>query len=156
MSKREQLIDSVVRAIQTNSTMAVFFHNAIAGQAGLGATEEKTLLILSGWEKMTAGDVAQYTGLTTASVTSLLDRLESKGFVRRVRDTQDRRRVIVEPIQEKIAELNRLFTTVEDSFVGILDGYSDEQLATIADFLKRSAEYSQRAIERIEGDKGSG
>src|SRR6266496_4020277 len=58
-------------------------HTIIAERVGLGATETKTLFILSSQGALTAGEIAQYTGLTTSSVTSLIDRLESKGFVKR-------------------------------------------------------------------------
>jgi DNA-binding MarR family transcriptional regulator len=45
---------------------------------------------------MTAGRLAELSGLTTAAVTSVLDRLERAGYARRVRDQEDRRQVIVE------------------------------------------------------------
>ena len=35
---------------------------------------------------MTAGDLARATGLTTASITGVIDRLEEGGYVRRERD----------------------------------------------------------------------
>lgn len=105
-------------------------------------------MILSGGP-LTAGEIAQHTGLTTASVTSLIDRLERKGFVRRVRDTKDRRRVIVEPSEEGLAQFARLFDSVQESFADLLEPYSDEQLVTITDFLKRSARYSRDAITRL-------
>jgi DNA-binding MarR family transcriptional regulator len=146
--QREKLIQALTYAVYDNSTMAVFFHTAIAQQIGLGATEEKTLLILSGGA-LTAGEIAQQTGLTTASVTSLIDRLEAKGYVRRVRDTNDRRRVIVEPVQEKLNELMNVFGSFQGIFDDLLNGYSDEQLVTITDFLKRAADRSRNAIDQL-------
>ena len=142
------MLDTVVQAVQTNSTMAVFFHTAIAGQVELGATEEKTLFILSSGA-LTAGEIARHTGLATASVTSLIDRLESKGFVKRVRDKIDRRRVIVELNQTRFAELIQVFGSVQGIFEDFLDTYSDEQLATIADFLTRSVQRSQEALLKL-------
>lgn len=147
---RAQLIAAVTRAIYEGSTTAVFFHTAVAAQVGLGATEEKTLLLLSGIGSLTAGDIARYTGLTTPSVTSLIDRLESKGFVRRVRDAKDRRRVIVEPDMTRLDELARVFTSVQGTFDDLLAPYNDEQLATIADYLTRAALRSRQAIEALQ------
>ncbi|MEP7284768.1 MAG: MarR family transcriptional regulator [Chloroflexota bacterium] len=148
-TKREGLLQAVTNAIYESSTTAVFFHTAIAEQIGLGATEEKTLLILSGLGSLTAGEIAQHTGLTTASVTSLIDRLESKGFVRRVRDTKDRRRVIVEPDAARLAELAQLFGSLQGTFDDLLGDYTDEQLATITDYLTRAAQRSREAIEAL-------
>lgn len=137
-----------------NSTLAVFFHSMIAEQVGLGASEEKTLFLLQREGALTAGEIALRTGLTTSSVTSLIDRLESKGFVRRVRDMQDRRRVIVEIQQEKLAELNDIFQSLQENFMNFLDSYSDEQLMTITDFLMRSAQQSQEFLAHLQQKKG--
>jgi DNA-binding MarR family transcriptional regulator len=143
---RERLIETVTLASRESSTMAVFFHTRMAEHVGLGATEEKTLALLGKRGPLTAGEIAAHTGLTTPSVTGLLDRLESKGMVRRVRDPHDRRRVIVEPNQERLAELDRMFYSVQEAFHEMLEIYSDEQLATIADFLTRSAQRSQEFL----------
>ncbi|HEX9036699.1 MAG TPA: MarR family transcriptional regulator [Ktedonobacterales bacterium] len=143
---REELIAAVLAASRESSTLAVFFHTSIAERVGLGATEEKTLALLNQHGPLTAGEVASHTGLTTPSVTGLLDRLESKGMVRRVRDAHDRRRVIVEPIPERLAELDRMFSSLQESFRALLERYSNEQLATIADYLTRAARRSQEFI----------
>jgi DNA-binding MarR family transcriptional regulator len=147
---RDELRAAVIRASANNSTLAVFFHAAIAEQVGLGPTDEKTLFLLRGLGSLTAGEIAQHTGLTTASVTNLIDRLERKGFVQRVRDLSDRRRVIVQPNDARLAELDQIFSQVVGTFDGVLDTYDDAQLATIADFLDRAAEYSRNLIAALQ------
>jgi DNA-binding MarR family transcriptional regulator len=128
----------------------VFFHAAIAEQVGLGPTDEKTLFLLRGLGSLTAGEIAQHTGLTTASVTNLIDRLERKGFVQRVRDSSDRRRVIVQPNDARLAELDQIFNRAVGTFDSVLDTYDDAQLATIADFLDRATEYSRNVIATLQ------
>jgi DNA-binding MarR family transcriptional regulator len=147
--QREKLLEAVTFAIYDNSTVAVFFHTAVAEQVGLGATEEKTLLILSGYGRLTAGEIAQHTGLTTASVTSLIDRLETKGFVRRVRDTEDRRRVYVELIQERFVELTKVFASLQGTFDDMLTSCTDEELMTITKYLTLATQRSREAIARL-------
>jgi DNA-binding MarR family transcriptional regulator len=147
---REQLCSAVLQASADNSTIAVFFHAAIAEQVGLGPSDEKTLFLLRGLGPLTAGEIAQHTGLTTASVTSLIDRLEQKGFVQRVRDTADRRRVIVQPISARLAEIDQLFSQLADSFGAVLDAFDDAQLATIADFLTQATQYSRHALATMQ------
>jgi DNA-binding MarR family transcriptional regulator len=142
-------MEAVLEASRESSTLAVFFHTRMAERVGLGATEEKTLGLLGKFGPLTAGEIAARTGLTTPSVTGLLDRLESKGMVQRVRDPHDRRRVIVEPNQERLAEFDQLFHSLQETFREVLDIYSDEQLATIADFLTRSAQRSQEFIASL-------
>jgi DNA-binding MarR family transcriptional regulator len=143
---REGLVEAVLVASRESSTLAVFFHASMAERVGLGATEEKTLSLLSRLGPLTAGEIASHTGLTTPSVTGLLDRLEDKRMVRRVRDPHDRRRVIVEPVQERLAELERVFSSLQESFRELLEIYSDEQLVTIVDFLTRATLRSQEFI----------
>jgi DNA-binding MarR family transcriptional regulator len=106
----------------------------------------KTLLLLSGSGSLTAGEIAHQIGVTTPAVTTLIDRLEAKGFVRRVRDTRDRRRVIVERNAQRFAGLAQVFGALQESFRDFVEAYSDEQLITIADFLRRAAQRSQEFI----------
>jgi DNA-binding MarR family transcriptional regulator len=148
-SPRQRLIQAALEASRESSTQAVFFHTSMAERVGLGATEEKTLGLLGKLGPLTAGEIATHTGLTTPSVTGLIDRLERKGMVQRVHDSHDRRRVIVEPRQERLAELDRMFQSVQEVFRDVLDIYSDEQLATITDFLTRSAKRSQEFMASL-------
>ena len=67
-----------------------------ADRIGINATDLNCLNLVALTGHMTAGDLAKQTGLSTASITGVLDRLEEGGFVRRVRDPHDRRRVIAE------------------------------------------------------------
>lgn len=154
-NKREELIAAVLRASSESSTLAIIFHAALAESVGIGASEEETLYLLGSRGPLTAGEIAHQTGLTTASVTSLIDRLEKKGFVRRVRDMQDRRRVIVEADEGRLAEFNQQFTMLTRSFEALLVHYTDEQLVTIADFLSRAAERSRQAIADLEQERNA-
>lgn len=146
---REALIAALMTASRDNTAAAVFFHSAIADRAGLRATDEKTLDLLDRLGPLTAGEIATHTGLTTAAVTSLIDRLEQRGFARRRRDSVDRRRVIVEPDAARQGEAEGFYKGVLETFAPLIASYSDEQLATIIDFLTRSAALSRQIIERL-------
>jgi DNA-binding MarR family transcriptional regulator len=76
------------------------FDSLVVELAGVNRTDWRCLDILGTRGPMTAGDLARAVRLTTGAVTGVLDRLEAAGLVRRVRDTQDRRRVIVELTDE--------------------------------------------------------
>lgn len=89
---------------------------------------------------LTAGEIADRTGLATPSVTALVDRLERRGFVRRVRDPSDRRRVIVEPSAEGVAKIAPLFELPKRSLARLYANYTAEELEVILDFLTRSTE----------------
>jgi DNA-binding MarR family transcriptional regulator len=137
--QREKLLAAIVAAGREHSTATVLFHTAINEKMGLGVTDGKALDVLVRVGPMAAGELADYTGLASASVTSLVDRLEERGFVRRVRDAHDRRRVIVEPILEREEEFAAHFGSFIEAAMAMLGDYSTEQLAVILDFLTKSA-----------------
>lgn len=136
---RAALLAALARAGRAHSDATVLFHGTVAQMLGLNPTDYKTLGVLQRLGPLTAGKIARHTGLATASVTNLVDRLEGKGFVRRASDPQDRRRVLVEPVPDRLADAERVFASARQSVARLYQGYSDRELAVIADFLDRNA-----------------
>ena len=98
----------LVAAGRAWSTAAILFHQAVADRFGLSVTDLKALDVLQRRGALTAGELAAETGLASASVTSLVDRLEKKRLVRRALDPRDRRKVRVElgaGMRERVAPL---------------------------------------------------
>jgi len=87
-----------------------------------------------------AGEIAVCTGLTTASVTALVDRLERRSFVRRLPDPTDRRRVLVEVTEHAVARFAELLGSTARSLGDLYDTYTVAQLEVVVDFLTRNAE----------------
>ena len=61
-----------------NSDATVLFHSTMANLLGLHPTDYKVLGILQRLGALSAGEIAQQSGLAPASVTNLIDRLENK------------------------------------------------------------------------------
>ena len=137
-------------AARKSSASAVMFHGAVAQRFGLTATDSKTIDILSREGPLTAGEIATRTGLQATSVTSLIDRLEDKQMVRRVRDPADRRRVIVELVPGVAARLGAVYDVLRADMESELERYSDDELALITTFLSRSADAMLAAIAKLE------
>src|SRR5262245_4409010 len=97
-SRRRVLLAALNDSFRQLSTATILFHQAIADRLGLNVTDHKCADILLRTGPVTAGELARQTGLTTGAITGVIDRLEKAGFVRRIRDADDRRRVIVEPL----------------------------------------------------------
>lgn len=135
---RQALLDAVSEAGRGNSTATVLFHAAVAESAGLGASDHKALDLLMRGGPLTAGDLTQRVGLSPASVSALIDRLEGRGYVRRKRDPNDGRRVLVEPVVEGLVPLHEAFGPFQTGLAGVLATYSDEELRTILSFLNRT------------------
>ena len=98
---------------------------------------------------MTAGRLARESGLSSGALTTLLDRLESRGYVRRVRDTEDRRRIFIEMTDEARRRAWEIWGPIGEA-ESFYAGYSDEQLAQLLDFLRQAQEFLARHRGRIE------
>jgi DNA-binding MarR family transcriptional regulator len=117
------------------STAVVMFHQAVAEQFGMNATDFKCGDILSRSGPITAGELARLTGLDTGTLTTVIDRLERNGFARRCRDPHDRRKVIVEPLPERGAEVGAVFDSLTQAMDTLTAGYSADELARILEFV---------------------
>lgn len=131
------------------STAAVMFHTTLAQKQGLSATEEKAIDVLDRRGPLTAKELGQHTGLAPASITGLVDRLERKGFARRIKDPQDGRRVVIELNPQNTAALAPLFEDFTRSLEELYEGYSVEQLQTILHFLTEATRIQHAATEKL-------
>src|SRR5690349_1487298 len=94
--EREKVVGDLVVLGRELSARTVLFHDAVASRVGLSATESKCLdIAVRSNEPLTAGKLADATGLTTGAITGVLDRLERAGFIRREKDENDRRQVLI-------------------------------------------------------------
>ena len=146
---QDELVQALKLAGRQLSTATILFHQAVADRLGLNLTDHKCvdLLLLNG--PLTAGELAALTALTTGAITAALDRLERAGFVRREDDPEDRRRVVVRAVPQRVSEMSRLF----DSFSARLDefftGYKDEELALLVDFMTKSCDVLHKSTEEL-------
>ncbi len=147
--RRRKLLDALSIAGRESSTATVMFHTAIAERAGLTATDAKTMDILARHGSLTAGELSEHTGLASASVTSLIDRLESRGIVRRVRDQADRRRVIVEPIHDAVEGDVSFFKAMQGEFEKLVADLSDKQLETVLELMRRMTEHTHALTAKL-------
>jgi DNA-binding MarR family transcriptional regulator len=148
--RRAELLEELAQAGRAMSAATVMFHATVAGLQGLSATEEKALDLLERFGPMTAGELAKRSGLAPASVTGLVNRLERKGFARRVAHPSDRRSVLVEVDAERVyAAMAPLFTDWVGSLLELYEGYTDEQLELILHFLNEVARRQQAATARL-------
>jgi DNA-binding MarR family transcriptional regulator len=149
--ERQRLLQEFFAAISRNSTWTVMFHQAAALRMGLNPTDLKCVGLLQETGPIAAGELAAFTGLTTGAITAVLDRLEKVELVRRIADPHDRRRVIVEPIENpaRIADSMRYFAPLAQSTNELLADYSDAELAIILDFVRRGADLMREQTARV-------
>jgi len=148
-SSRDELLGRLFTAGREISAAAVMFHTALAAHQGLSPTEEKSLDLLDRYGPLTARELSERSGLAPASVTGLVDRLERKGFARRVRHPKDGRSVLIETVDQRLADLGPLFADWARSLQELSEKYTDDQLATIIDFLNEAADRQRTATEKL-------
>ncbi len=121
----------------------------IAERMGVNRTDHRVLEVLNRRGAMTAGDLARATHLTTGAVTAVVDRLEDVGFVRRIRDTDDRRRVLIERTLESTRTAMRYYQPFMSATFESMTKYSAEELETVRDFMRGAAELSDGYAEEL-------
>jgi len=134
------------------SARTILFHQAVAERMGLSVTDHKCLDIAgrAGLEApLTAGRMAELTGLTTGAITGVLDRLEKAGFVRREKDPNDRRQVLVRFLPDRVPEYLEVFMPFAKAWEELSSRYTDEELARVQDFLRTSLAITQKETERV-------
>ena len=149
---RAVLLEAIGEAGRQHSDATVMLHSAIAQRFDLTATDLKALSFLDRLGASTAGEISQHTGLATASVTSLIDRLENRGFVRRTRDQMDRRKVVVEIDREATAPVATVFDKFGKYFEPTCAGFDVEALEIVLTFLRRAQDCAHKLTKEISGE----
>ena len=154
MSKlsRNELIQEFIAAIRASQTASQTLDHALAEYMGIDPTAFRCLDILDQEGPMTAGRLAERARLSPGATTAVLDRLEAKELARRVRDTEDRRRVLVEVAPKAHEGSEELYGTPEEAAAD-LSVYSDEQLEFLIGFLQGGVAYQEERMRRLEALK---
>ena len=125
----------------------ILLHDLACRQANISAADQYYLILFSRYGTMTAGELAQRSGLTTGAVTGVIARLKKMKMIRKTFDPADRRKVILEPNHTRLTEhmtaYNNTFRTgFEDMFkqfsepqAKILDRYIAAGLAQVEQHL---------------------
>jgi DNA-binding MarR family transcriptional regulator len=148
--RRKELIEQLTTEARQQQIGYDRFHDVVAGYLGLNRTDLRCLDVLDLRGRMTAGDLARETGLSTGSVTAMLDRMEKAGYVRRVRDPSDRRRVLVEPDEKARQRGEEIYRPFAESTIPTFDRFTDDQLEVIRDFLQAGNDFYVVQTARVE------
>ena len=122
------------------------FDEGLAKKLKLNRTDMRCLDLIGRRGPMTAGRLAEESGLTTGAVTFILDRLEEAGMVTRRRDTEDRRRVWVEIVPEAQQRLQRLQQPIAEEMRQLAQRFKADELAVVRDFMRQAKEVFQRQV----------
>jgi DNA-binding MarR family transcriptional regulator len=149
--KRAALLEELARELRQFNGLGASFFRAAAARIGMTVTDMQVMDILDSTGPTTAGQLADLTGLTTGAITGMLNRLEEAGLVRRERDPNDGRRVIVrlEGDKKEMHEIGPIFASIGKAWDDMASHYDDEQIAFLLEFLKRSNTISRKEMVRL-------
>ena len=141
----------LARELRQFTGLSATFFRAASARAGMTVTDMQVIDMLDSAGPTTAGQLADLTGLTTGAITGMLNRLEEAGLVRRERDPNDGRRVIVRlvPDKEEMHKVGSIFDSPGKAWSEIASHYDEEQLALLLEFLKRSSKIYRKEIIRL-------
>jgi DNA-binding MarR family transcriptional regulator len=136
MASKAVLTEQVFAAFRRVIANVVLYNDHVAQQTGISASESQFmhLLVLNG--PMTPTELSQQTGLTSGSVTGVLDRLERLNFIRRDRHPTDRRKVVVILDEAKVgAAMGEFYAEQGEHLAKVIDTFTATELATVQRFL---------------------
>jgi DNA-binding transcriptional ArsR family regulator len=156
-AERQGMEGEFLLAMRRNGSIMQLLGQVSAERIGINVTDLNCLNIVALTGPMTAGELARATGLTTASITGVLDRLEEGGFVRRERDPKDRRRVIVTLNPGPgLREIGPTFGPLVRAWRDAAAGYSDEDLRMLLDFQRKLEQIVRDQLARLRGELSGG
>lgn len=142
-TERTALLAELASVSREGASRSLMLHQAVADRFGLGPSDIKCLDLARDVPDLTAGRLAEATGLSTSAVTSVLDRLERAGFIERVRGMDDRRKVHVRSTGRHEAALGAVFAEVAEAFGAVAARHPDAELRS---FVTIMTEFNRAAL----------
>jgi DNA-binding MarR family transcriptional regulator len=132
---RAALMQELEHAVRKSSAIGVIFGQTVANAVGVSGSDLECLDFLNIEGRVTAGRLAELTGLTTGAITGLVDRMEKAGLVRRERDEEDRRKVYIAIVPEAMGKIAQYYVPLQKAVTKNWEGYTDAELRLVVRFL---------------------
>ncbi|MFF7281783.1 MarR family winged helix-turn-helix transcriptional regulator [Streptomyces griseorubiginosus] len=130
----------------------------MAQRLGLNVTDLLSFayVLKAGEDLLTAGDLAEHAHVTTGAVTGILNRLERGGYVTRVPDPTDRRRVRVAARPDAVTKVVALYQPYYDRLDAVFAEYSADEIAVLHDWFSRTTDLALAYIEELRAKDAEG
>lgn len=123
--------------------------DAAAVAFGVNRTDLRIIGALHRDGPLTAGRIAEASGLSPAATTTAIQRLVTAGHATRDVDAFDRRRVVVSLVASAAQLLETIYGPVAEAGMKVLDRYETADLALLGDFLRRGEAVQRDQASRI-------
>jgi DNA-binding MarR family transcriptional regulator len=135
MSRRSDLTDAITLEIRRQQVRVDAFDDTISIALGINRSDHRTLDVLDQEGPLPAGHLAKAVGLSTAAMTTVIDRLEARGFAARKPDPADRRRVLVEVAPEFHRAMWPYYAPLAELSEEVYAQFTDGELELLLRFL---------------------
>jgi len=147
--EKDQLIQQVQLAGQHESRVSLLFRHHLAAKANIPPTDMECLEIIADRKQTTPGELSRETGLSSGAMTAALNRMEKKKLITRSRSSTDRRKVVVEPIQDNVGEIYSLYKPFVTSATALLSQYSADELRIISSHYRAMAAIYEAQLQDV-------
>jgi DNA-binding MarR family transcriptional regulator len=154
-AKHHELVARVGISVRKMGAQSVITSRTVADRFNLHTTDLEVLDLIFLRGQASAGELADATGLTSGSVTALIDRLAMAGYVERCDDPSDRRRVLVRVHHDAIEPIKAVYMLMQKRMFALWSTFSARDLAVIADFLSRSTELAVACCKDLQRNEAS-
>lgn len=152
---RAALMQELENAVRKSSAIGVIFGQTVANAVGVSSSDLECLDFLNIEGRVTAGRLAELTGLTTGAITGLVDRMEKAGFVRRERDEEDRRKVYIAIVPEALDKIGRFYEPLQKAVTKDWEGYTDAELKLLVRFLTQGYDTMIGVLDDLKAKQAS-
>lgn len=142
VSDRRQRHKAVLEALRIYRAAEVAMRRRTRDSMSMGENELLVLryLLRGSSGGVRPGELTRYLGLSTASTTALLDRLERSGHIVRVANPDDRRSVFIQSTPRADAEVRQTLGNMHSRMLAAVIDMSPEESAVVVAFLRRMSD----------------
>jgi DNA-binding MarR family transcriptional regulator len=146
---REELLLELIRVNRAYQIAVDKMDDAFFRLIGVNPTDGRCLDIIDLSGGISAGELARAVDLSPAAVTTVIDRLEGMGYVKRTRDPEDRRRVIIQPTDEVARYAQLAYIPMGAEGAKLVGELSNKELDAVVRFLRAGIELNERHAARV-------
>jgi DNA-binding MarR family transcriptional regulator len=151
-NKKRELFEELIDEVRMSQVATDRYDQAVADALGANRTDMRCVDVLERQGPITAGALAAAAGLTSGATTTVIDRLERAGFAHRVRDADDRRRVLVALTPAAHEAAPGYYAEHAKLGERLYRRYSEQQLELLLDFVREGRELNEREAARLEAE----
>lgn len=139
-SENEVIIKEFVRSVRRLIKAVYLDSQRISKRFGLTGPQSEVLRSLFNKGSMSSADLSRITYVTPSNITGIIDRLESKGLVERIRVTGDRRIVLITLTNKGEALSKTLPDPIEERFISQVAGMETAHIQILSKAMNQLAD----------------